>query len=1050
MRSARLCQRQSLNIYWTYDMKRMIEILLKAMRALLSRFGGSSRSSSSLNMHRSISSQPGPSLSSDIEEQSEFCKSAKSQPIEPFSDDGPTESGGEDVPAEVRPESVGIHIMKGEVASKEESPVPAELDVPKVSEFDAASEPEPSLHDGSSAIEKKPVADDGGCESDLKNQSSKEGVVESQAEAQASSEDMHDTLDGSALDESNGAVAGPATNSEISSDTQLTSMPLGSGSVHSNKEGEVSIDSENLRVEGSGADIESLEEEPHHIDQHGSNINLPLTSVANHEEEEEDFSASTSEQDLDDANPKSRVLSDGMGEDQKNLMDLSSGDATVPAGVDGQVARDHDDIVRPLRQQENSITSAVIRLACESTKGASSPRRPAPREDAGEYKILVRDVSAVDQEYARWNRVIVEQLLLAEMSAENVYLCVNPRILARVYGDAGFDLLTPDQAEQRFSTATAQIYRKRVLEHSDRLHVLRRCGDGGFPDCAGFLAASVLAAYRMQSDEEVSGNAYYKRLADLLGCGTQGVHPVGFDPAVFESLWMFLHNWLREVHGRRLAMPRGDVGFRRFVALPLAHVPLRSLDVDKLPAFFSWAGYQPGGRVRHDRLLSDLRRWQQARNALTPTGAESLSDDRSDAVAAQVSAELESWDGSFYESESKRTALVEVQFDVVQRSPVFFYLPRRPPGFPEVFDGGERVFEASEEGWYDPAQVRPEDGELLGNGFEWPSNVDGVQFMLRRPGAVVVALTPSSICSGFLSNRRLLRGVRCSVLVRNNVLSTVQDYLSEVAQSALNPVSHPLLPNGWAMFRDFTARVHIEAPPGLEALEVDPNVELIIAGGLRVGRRWSWLAGAPPRILVSGVEEQDSIKVNDAPVEVGENGELPTGAVFAEPGEYIIEAGRVRRRIEIAQPQVSVRSEADRPEPIDGRRRRIALPHGSWTLIGPSPDQVSQEHGGEFFRGTIASCPFQPSWAIQVGAGPGAVVAALASPSPPRTVSLHRLTGQARRVVERWTSAVYEAHIRRPRFIGLGVAVPDAGAVDTWRMYAALAKEIKRSLKRRR
>jgi hypothetical protein len=411
---------------------------------------------------------------------------------------------------------------------------------------------------------------------------------------------------------------------------------------------------------------------------------------------------------------------------------------------------------------------------------------------------------------------------------------------------------------------------------------------------------------------------------------------------------------------------------------------------------------------------------------------------------------LESWDGSFYESESKRTALVEVQFDVVQRSPVFFYLPRRPPGFPEVFDGGERVFEASEEGWYDPAQVRPEDGELLGNGFEWPSNVDGVQFMLRRPGAVVVALAPSSICSGFLSNRRLLRGVRCSVLVRNNVLSTVQDYLSEVAQSALNPVSHPLLPNGWAMFRDFTARVHIEAPPGLEALEVDPNVELIIAGGLRVGRRWSWLAGAPPRILVSGVEEQDSIKVNDAPVKVGENGELPTGAVFAEPGEYIIEAGRVRRRIEIAQPQVSVRSEADRPEPIDGRRRRIALPHGSWTLIGPSPDQVSQAHGGEFFRGTIASCPFQPSWAIQVGAGPGAVVAALASPSPPRTVSLHRLTGQARRVAERWTSAVYEAHIRRPRFIGLGVAVPDAGAVDTWRMYAALAKEIKRSLKRRR
>jgi hypothetical protein len=287
------------------------------------------------------------------------------------------------------------------------------------------------------------------------------------------------------------------------------------------------------------------------------------------------------------------------------------------------------------------------------------------------------------------------------------------------------------------------------------------------------------------------------------------------------------------------------------------------------------------------------------------------------------------------------------------------------------------------------------------------------------------------------------------VLFRNNVLSTVKDYLSEVAQSALNPVSHPSLPNGWAMFRDFTARVHVEAPQGLEALEVDPNVELIVAGGLRVGRRWSWLAGAPPRILVSGVEAQDSIKVNDTPVEVGANGELATGGVFAEPGEYIIEAGRVRRRIEIAQPQMSVRSEADRPEPIDDRRRRIALPHGSWTLIGTSPDQVCQSHGG-FFRGTIASCQFQPIWAIQVGAGPGALVAALASPSPPCTVSLQSLTGQARKVAGRWTSAIYEAHIRRPRFIGLNGVVPDAGALDTWRMYTVLAKEIKRRLKRKR
>jgi hypothetical protein len=1017
-------------------MKRIIEKLLIIVRTFLSHLGFSAGPAS-------LTERP-PSVG--VLEQDADREPVRPQTSEPDSDQATHESAVEEAPEATQCQGDGVLGANETAASSAKSPAAVETADTNIPALDASVQEPRAVHSpaesssasvsesglnreesaviqeldsNSSEMEQAPIVAGGGLDSDLPPYRQKGGNIESQIGEPPSSEKpivvSGDSTDGERTD----TATSPAPADERSHETQLPPIPIpiSSGMSDSSEERDVS---DLLRMGETG-----------------------------HEQAKDDLSASTCKRDLIGADPESEAPSLLVGEDQQSQEELPDGPVAVP--VDGQVETDSEDLGHSLPEQDHPITSAGTRLTTGSTKGVSSPRRPAPREDAGEYKILVRDVSEVDQEYARWNRVIVEQLLLVRASTENVYLCVNPRILAKTYGEAGFDLLTPDQAEQRFSTATAQIYRKRVLKHRDRLHVLRRCGDGGFPDCAGFLAASVLAAYRMQFDEEVSGNAYYKRLADLLGCGTQGVHPVGFDPAVFESLWMFLHNWLREVHGRRLAMPRGDVGFRRFVALPLAHVPLRSLDVDKLPAFFSWAGYQPGGRVRHDRLLSDLRRWQQARNALTPTGAESLSDDRSDAVAAQVSAELESWDGSFYESESKRTtALVEVQFDVVQRSPVFFYLPRRPPGFPEVFDGGERVFEASEEGWYDPAQVRPEDGELLGNGFEWPSNVDGVQFMLRRPGAVVVALTPSSICSGFLSNRRLLRGVRCSVLVRNNVLSTVQDYLSEVAQSALNPVSHPLLPNGWAMFRDFTARVHVEAPPGLEALEVDPNVELIVAGGLRLGRRWSWLAGAPPRILVSGVEAQDSIKVNDAPVEVGVNGELPTGDVFAEPGEYIIEAGRVRRRIEIAQPQVSVRSEADRPEPIDGRRRRIALPHGSWTLIGPSPDQVCQAHGGEFFRGTIVSCPFQPSWAIQVGAGPGAVVAALASPSPPRTVSLHRLTGQARKVVERWTSIVYEAHIRRPRFIGLEWAVPDAGAVDTWRMYAALAKEIKRSLKRRR
>ena len=637
---------------------------------------------------------------------------------------------------------------------------------------------------------------------------------------------------------------------------------------------------------------------------------------------------------------------------------------------------------------------------------------------------------------------------LAGPSSEEALLCVNPRILARVFEEAGLGPITPEQAEQQFTTAVANLYQGHVLQHSARLRVLRRCSADGSPDCAAFLAGSVLAAFRMQSDEELSGNAYYRRLADLLKCEMHGAHPPGFNPAVFESLWVFLHTWLRKAHRRQLAMPKSDTGFRRFVALPLTHVPLRSLDIEKLPVFFSWAGYQPGARVRHDRLLSDLRRWQQSRNMLTPTATSALYDDRSAAISAQASAELEAWDGSFCESPSRRSALVEIQFDVVQRSPVFFYLPRRPPGFPKVFGDGKRVFEASDEGWYDPAQLRSEDGELLESGFEWLSHARGIDFTLRRSGALAIPFTPSSSYSGFLSSRRLLRGVRCSVLCCDNIVPIVKDYLSEVAQGLLSPVSHPLLPNGWSMFRDVSARVHVEAPATLEALEVDRKIKLIVAGGLRLGRRWSWLTGAPPRILVSGMEARDRIKVNGASVGVDASGELLAEGVFSEPGEYLVEAGSMRRRIAIERPQLSVQSQTELHESLDAdRSRRIALPHGSWTLIGNSPDQVCYSDE-EFFQGTIASCPFHPSWAIRVGAGPGAVVAVASYPSPPRMLTLRRLTVQTRKLIEQWSTVVYEAHIRRPRFVGLNGAVPDEGIVDGWKKYAALAKNIKRKLKK--
>ena len=1027
-------------------MTRFTAQLLKALRSVLSRLGLAS--AAPLTPEKD---QPGVHQSALPSSDEETRERLRHQPGEAGSVNSLQESQVEESVKGIQVGSGAGGETDSEPAGKD-SPVASVQQKQRMQDADAGSKRGASSEgDGSKGVVSVTPAciADAAMERDPTANTLQMGVVESASEEPPRNDEMADAP--AKRDIAGSTVSARCSTSHDETGHEASAPPTGPEGKMSNGsgDGDDSARPEDAGTGASSVDHKSAQEDTFQVDE----VTPPSDPHALLDAQQKPIAAIASPNDGEPTPENAGTVTTSTGpaglpnEDLRRPEALPKEHQTASVGVGTSVSLG---VGRPQAEEEPLKPSEEDAWATTDDWSVPSPRQPTPPEDAHEYVVAVQDVSAVDREYARWNNAVVEQLLLAGPSTEKALLCVNPRILVKVYEEAGFGLLTAEQAEQQFTTAVANLYHRRVLGHRARLRVLRRCSTGGPPDCAAFLASSVLAAFHMQSDEQLSGNAYYRRLTDLLMCGMHGAHPIGFDPRVFESLWVFLHNWLRKVHGRQLTMPKSDAGFRRFVALPLAHVPLRSLDIEKLPVFFSWAGYQPGARVRHDRLLSDLKRWQRSRNILTPTGTGALYDDRASAVSAQASAELEAWDGSFCESASRRSALVEIQYDVVQRSPVFFYLPRRPPGFPNVFEDGERVFEASDEGWYDPAQLRPEDGELLESGFEWFSHAGGIDCTLRRSGALVIPFTPSSSYSGFLSSRRLLRGVKCSVLCRDNIVPTVKDYLSEVAQGFLTPVSHSLLPNGWSIFRNFSARVHVEAPAGLEALEVDPNIELIVAGGLRIGRRWSWLTGAPPRILVSGMEPQDRILVNGTSVGVGASGELLAGGVFAEPGEYFVEVGSLRKRIDIVRPQVSVQSQTEVRKFLDlGRSRKIALPHGSWTLIGNSPDQVCYSRG-KFFRGTIASCPFHPSWAVQVGAGPGAVVAVASYPSPPRMLSLHRLSVQTRKLIEQWVSVVYAAHIRRPRFVGLNGAIPDEGIVDVWRKYAALAKKIKRGLKKPR
>jgi hypothetical protein len=556
----------------------------------------------------------------------------------------------------------------------------------------------------------------------------------------------------------------------------------------------------------------------------------------------------------------------------------------------------------------------------------------------------------------------------------------------------------------------------------------------------------------MRADEDVVGHAYYQRLAELLGCKMAGAYPLGFDPLVFESLWHFVRDWLAAKFDSRLALPIDSGTFRRIVALPLAHVPLRCLDVERMPDFFGWASYEAGAEIAIEQLSADFTRWLRSRTVLTPTGVAAFSDARRAAVLAQVAAELRSWDGSLQESISRRSAPVEILFDPVQHRPELFYLPRRPLGFPARFDDGMRMFESSADGWYARAAISSKDGEDLANGFSWHATSAGIEFALRRPGASIISLAPSDSYSysGFMSARGLRRGVRCAVLCQEELTHIASEYLSHVTENTSAPVRHQYLPAGWSLFTGVLARRVAVPPKGLEAVEVRSAVDLIPSGGIRLGNRWAWLHGGAPRLFVSGSDPDLQVTVDGEAVVVGEDGMLELGRCLRSVGAHVVQIGLLRKTIEIVEPSLpSNLLERDILQSRPNAPVILTLPKGPWIVVGAVPGQVAR---GKYaaLDNTIVTCDFKPSWAIRVGSGSGALALNVFAgvPPAPHVSYRERIAVLSNQSYREWTSTIYDAAVRHARIESL-TSQADATAIRaSWMSYARCAGNIKRAIRK--
>jgi hypothetical protein len=281
------------------------------------------------------------------------------------------------------------------------------------------------------------------------------------------------------------------------------------------------------------------------------------------------------------------------------------------------------------------------------------------------------------------------------------------------------------------------------------------------------------------------------------------------------------------------------------------------------------------------------------------------------------------------------------------------------------------------------------------------------------------------------------------------VVHSAAEYLSHVAERPCTPVRHQEIPDGWSLFAGVVARRLAEAPAGLESLHVQTDVGLIPSGGIRIGNRWSWLQGAPPRIIVTGSEPELPVTVDGNVATVGDDGVLQSDPLAAL-GPHVIQIGALRRTVEIVEPSFPVDSHTPQSQSTGSRAPvSLALPAGKWTVVGQVPGEIARPTYAHR-NGTIVQCDFIPMWAIRIGETRGAVALNLSAGPPPAVHSSGRLpiAVLSKPGCLAWASAIYEVAIRHPRVDSLIAQENAVGVSESWKSYARCAAEVKRAVRR--
>ena len=512
--------------------------------------------------------------------------------------------------------------------------------------------------------------------------------------------------------------------------------------------------------------------------------------------------------------------------------------------------------------------------------------------------------------YRNWNQALISYFISGVPRGTRVYLSVDDDLINNLGEEFGLK-----KSENSWVNDFLIAVRSKLLvDDRINLNCVYPYSRTDVPQYVGFLAVTVLAAYKMADDEEINETNYFKRLREVFAVTTKARRPPGLEVGSEEPLWKQWNQWLMR-RGFLYSASSGKGRRDKYINYPISQSLLRRADKDRLRRLFNekqwaknWDGMTLFTKIRQDvsrlpkhlkQLLEDRQRheaiaeaihevyqqWLESREISTTVPSTGIHTRRRYLLAGLYRTEdpfLGQIDYSLYPKQQRGRQQESIS---VQQGDTIQLLQEERPG------------------WYFPLESPLNASELdRGARYDVRENPTLDSIILPQRDFWILIPDPDNPDSGvYASWETPSLGTAFILLCKHELLSDLERLRDEqLIEWTGEPIS-PFENSNWfeldqcMVISQAWDAVFINDSELKDALQPIVRLSISLSGGLRVPQQNAWLEEYPPEITVFGFASSSTLKVTRLSdnhemhlATVQTNNKIPIG--FSSAGEYLIEA----------------------------------------------------------------------------------------------------------------------------------------------------------------